>query len=158
MITNAHVLHPSATEDDEKDIKSSSTDKTMLNFVLNGESQEKVCTFAWTWKRLLSRRLFDTEGIWIMTRLVTAQVAMLLLMLVITFGAIRTIIYIADEADRATEELNQRSDLPQWIYDLVPNGGQVKGALYPALAISCLVMVLLFLLYIPRYVSFCASK
>lgn len=152
MMANAHVLHPSA--DDENDEKANSSDRTMLNFVLKGDSEEKVCTFSWTFKMLFTRKLFDTEGVWIMTRLVVAQVAMFILILVTTLSVYQFIIAAADEADRATEEINQRSDLPQWIYDLVPNGGQVKGALFPALAVMCLVMVLLFILYIPRYVSF----
>lgn len=149
-MANAHVLHPS--EDDEQGGKAESSDKTMLNFVLKGENEEKVCTFAWTFKMLFTRKLFDTEGVWIMTRLVVAQVVMLILILVTTFSLVQSIIAVAEEADRASAELNERDDLPQWVYDITPTGNQVKGALYPAMAVTCLVMVLLFALYIPRYV------
>jgi hypothetical protein len=56
---------------------------------------------------------------------------------------------IATESEEARMELDP--DLPQWVFDLVPTRQMVYWALYPATFVAILDMVLLFLLYIPRY-------
>jgi hypothetical protein len=58
MLENASMLSP----------KSPSTtaikEETMMNFVLRGESFEEVGGIFWTWKRLLTGKLFAEDGVW----------------------------------------------------------------------------------------------
>jgi hypothetical protein len=54
MMQNAHMLHTEG-----------GSDNTMLNFVLHGERREAVASVLWTWKMLLTRRLFNSEGVWV---------------------------------------------------------------------------------------------
>lgn len=64
LLLNAHSLHP-ATQEDEKGNFQQNADRAMFNYVVNGVKTENVATFFWTFKMLISRKLFNTEGIWI---------------------------------------------------------------------------------------------
>ena len=143
---NAHNLHPDPTAQASNSVESS--DKTMRNYVLRGERQEQVATFAWCWKMILSRRLFNTEGVWITSRMVIIQVAMVIEIIALVTGTVAFIHIAAEEADTATASLDD--NLPQFVYDLVPTGAQVKWALYPALAVAICIMLVLFLILVPR--------
>jgi hypothetical protein len=146
LLQNAHSLHPKkASGQDSSVIK----EDVMANFVLRGERFEDCGGMVWTWKRLISGALFDEEGIWIMSRLVIIQTAQLLFFAVSTFALLLVINEAAKRAGQANLELEP--GYPQWVYDIVPTASQVRIALYPALAVSMLDMLTIFLIYIPRY-------
>jgi hypothetical protein len=124
-------------------------DLTMRNFVLRGERYEMAGGFFWTWRRLLNGDLFQTEGIWLNTRLLVLQLAQVLVAAVYSFILLRSVVLIADRAEKTRAELNP--GLPQFVYDLVPTRRMVYIALYPASITAICVMTLLILIYIPRY-------
>lgn len=64
LLLNAHSLHPAA-QADEKGNFQQKADRAMFNYVVTGAKTENVATFLWTFKMILSRKLFNTEGIWI---------------------------------------------------------------------------------------------
>jgi hypothetical protein len=124
-------------------------DQAMRNFVLHGERSEWSGSPLWTWRRLLNGSLFHTEGIWINTRLVTIQVAQFLVATVFSIILLVSVERLAGEAEAARADLSP--DLPQWVFDIVPTRQMVYRALYPATFTAILVMLILFLIYIPRY-------
>lgn len=150
MFLNAQGLHQLTQEDimatgsDHR-----STEQTLRNFVLRGERTELSGGFVWTWRMLLNGRLFHTEGIWLNTRLLTLQAAQFLVGGLVSLILLVSVERIATESEEARMELDP--DLPQWVFDLVPTRQMVYWALYPATFVAILDMVLLFLLYIPRY-------
>ena len=129
MITNAHSLHDGleATKDcgvSTRALRSveqatsgsvgslSAADKTLLNFVLKGQTVEQVGGFQWTWKMIFSGALFDTEGIWLPTRLLVFQGGQ-----VLGFGVVSMVIWIGSRgvADLAAEaQKTLPDDLPSW--------------------------------------------
>jgi hypothetical protein len=68
LLQNALQMHsvPKMIPNSAGGIKStygiSQQDPVFQNYLTQGESYEKVNMFLWTWKQLLSGRLFDTEG------------------------------------------------------------------------------------------------
>jgi hypothetical protein len=153
MLRNARELHQLNHADAfilESD-EHGAADQAIRKFVLNGERSELSCSVFWTWRRLFNGSLFHTEGVWINTRLVTIQVAQLLIGTVFSIVMIVSVERIADEAEAGRAALTP--DLPQWVQDIVPTRQMVYRALYPATFTAILVMVILFLLYIPRYES-----
>jgi hypothetical protein len=151
MLRNASELHQLNRE--EALISGSeyrtADNQAMRNFVLHGERSELSGGFLWTWRRLLNGSLFHTEGIWINTRLITIQVFQFLGGTVLSIVLLVSVERIAGEAEDARAALTP--DMPQWVIDIVPTRQMVYRALYPATFTAMLVMVLLFLLYIPRY-------
>lgn len=81
--------------------------------------------------------------------MVIIQSALVIVILVLTTALVRVSQAIADEADKARSELDP-TDVPKWVFDLVPTGHMVRSSLYPAVGVSCLVMLLLYLIFIPR--------
>jgi hypothetical protein len=150
MLHNAGELHQLHHEDILISGSVQSTaNQAMRNFVLHGERSELAGSALWTWRRLLNGSLFHTEGIWINTRLVTIQVAQFLVGIVVSIVLLVSVERIAAGAEEARADLTP--DLPQWVIDIVPTPQMVYRALYPATFTAILVMLLLFLLYIPRY-------
>ena len=94
-----------------------SSDQTMRNYVLDEDRTEKVGGLIWTWWRILDGRLFDTEGIWINTRLIIIQASQLVLLVSVTLLMFLSIPAIAKRAEDARDDLGSA---PQWVYDLVP--------------------------------------
>lgn len=110
MLSNAHSLHPEGRATRSKSVLSSlrgssSSDQTMLNYVLNGERQEDCGGLVWTWKKIFTTELFDTEGVWINSRIWVFQTAQFILGLSVSGTAFYLTEYIADLADDATQEL-----------------------------------------------------
>jgi len=138
LLENARKLHDS----------SKTRQKTMTNFVRNGESYEDCGGLGWTWRRIRSGSLFDEEGIWIMSRLYiiqTVQVACIAIMIHTGLGVIARAVDAA-QAWHAT----MSPDQPDWIYAVVPTPKQVKLALYPALGLAFVDMIAVLLVYMPR--------
>jgi hypothetical protein len=120
ILENAAKLHQKIerTEDQKytsmpSSLRGESGDHAFENFVLHGEKREPAGSLGWTWRIILSGRLFDTEGIWLPTRLLIFQGGQIL------FGAAAARIFIstveitAQEADEAVNDLDE--DLPQWV-------------------------------------------
>lgn len=79
------------------------------------------------------------------------QLSTILIILAVNLAGFALIDAAAQRADEMKKSLEEDYDnLPQWVYDVVPTSGQVRGALYPALGMADVVMVLLFVLYLPR--------
>lgn len=149
MLKNATKLH---TSDNGRNLAPprGSRDTSLQPGEQSGES---VAGFLWTWKMILTRKLFNTEGVWISSRTVIVQYAMLFVIVMLIIGSLSFIDHLAEKADQATRELTEYADIPQWVYDITPNGSQVRSSLIPAFVISTSVAIMLFLLYLPSYVS-----
>ena len=126
--------------------------EAIRNFVLYGEQSEEAGGFVWTWKRILDGTLYNTEGIWINTRLIVVQSIQLTIAFLLTNLLFQMNKVIQREASRAREELQQIENLPAWVLDIIPTDDIVRVSLVPATVCASLVMILIFLLYIPRYV------
>ena len=156
MLKNASCLHKPimASADRESlaipsSLRGTSVDPTFHNYVLHGEKRvQGAGDFGWTWNHIISGRLFDTEGIWLPTRLIIFQSGQLIFGLFIGYAYFIAIASIAIRADNANATLPD--GLPQWVYDIVPTGRQVKLALYPAASVGTVVMLLILLVYMPR--------
>lgn len=118
---NAHSLHDleevTAEPATKSSMRASSTktkaDPTMLNYVLHGQATVDAGTIFWTWRRLLTRELFDTEGIWIPTRLVTMQGTLFCFFIVLSLILSVITNWLSDQAAEAQETINP--DLPDWV-------------------------------------------
>lgn len=128
-----------------------SADQTMLNYALRGQKIEESGGLIWTWRLILSGKLFDFEGIWLPTRLLVFQCAQFLLAVVLGLIFIAVTREAVDQAGKAQETLDPT--YPQWIKNIVPTSDDVKVALYPATAIAIIVMINLILIYVPSAVA-----
>jgi hypothetical protein len=154
MLMNAHSLHQPGTsrrisaKPRARMSVSAATDQTMLNFVLRGQREENAGGFLWTFRLVFSGELFDTEGIWLPTRLLVFQGAQVVIAAFLSFG----FIYITKESIKSAEEAQADldDDLPGWVLAIVPTPTDVKIALYPATAVAMIVMLVLIFIYIPR--------
>ena len=158
MLQNANLLHePIDASADRATLaipsalnKNVHEDPTFQNFVLYGENKVPAGSFRWTWQRIRSGRLFDTEGIWLPTRLLVFQAGQAIFGIFIAYGSFVTVGYVAERAQVAHDSLPEDDLIPQWVYDIVPTGKQVKQALYPACAVASTVMLMIVLAYMPR--------
>jgi hypothetical protein len=126
-------------------------DPVFLNFLVNGEKEEAAGSFWWTWQQIRTGSLFDTEGVWLPTRLLVFQAGQIVCAVLLGYLALVSVERIADSADEAQASLGE--DVPDWVYDFVPTGSQVRRSLYPAAYMASVIMVLLILIYIPRCVN-----
>jgi hypothetical protein len=78
------------------------------------------------------------------------QAAQAVFGLFLAYGAFVTVGYVAERAQEAHDSLPVDDIIPDWVYDIVPTAKQVKQALYPACAVATLVMLTIFLIYMPR--------
>jgi hypothetical protein len=158
VLTNAHSLHKRGrspllpqgrrSTSPQRNAVESESDQTIRNYVLRGEREEFAGGIFWTWRRIIDGSLFDTEGIWLNTRLLVFQAAQVIIGAVVAFVLISSVNHIADQAAEAIDKLDP--DLPDWVQELVPTPQMVYIALYPASIVATIVMVLLIVLYIPR--------
>jgi ascorbate-specific PTS system EIIC-type component UlaA len=84
----------------------------MLNFVLRGKQTETAGGILWTWQRLWSGNLFDTEGIWLPTRLLVFQATQVAAGIVIIYMVFFVTQWAAKEARTFQAELDPT--LPDW--------------------------------------------
>lgn len=92
MMENAYELSPKGTA------STAVKEETMMNFVLRGESFEDIGGPFWTWKRLLSGKLFADDGVWIMTRLIIIQVIQLHLIVFYGYSGVLLVEKVAEQA------------------------------------------------------------
>jgi hypothetical protein len=126
-------------------------DRTMLNYVLRGQKLEDAGGLLWAWKQIFTGHFFDTEGIWLPTRLVVFQLAQVVITILLSLILIAVSKIAADEAEKARAGLDP--SLPQWVLDIVPTRQDVYYALFPAASVSIVVMICLVLIYIPSALS-----
>jgi hypothetical protein len=153
MMANAHSLHQADTVPD-KSVRASigeniSADRAMLNYVLRCQKEEKTGGIIWTFGQIYTGRLFDTEGVWLPTRLIVFQGAQVIIALFLGFAFILVTITAADMAGDAQGTLDDW-DMPQWAIDIVPTRQGVQVALYTSSVMAILSMFNLILIYIPR--------
>ena len=158
MLKNANSLHePIDASTDRATLaipsslnKNVREDPTFQNFVLYGEHTVPAGSLRWTWQRIRSGRLFDTEGIWLPTRILVFQAGQAIFGIFIAYGSFVTVGYVAERAQVAHDSLPVDDIIPQWVYDIVPTGKQVEQALYPACAVATAVILIITLAYMPR--------
>ena len=153
LLINAYVLHnPNASkyfnEKNESVDTTSKDDIAMKNFVLYGDQREPSGGVFWTWKRLLTRSLFEEDGVWISSRLVVIQCAQLIASALVVGIMVFVVPAYEDDVRKARNELPK--DLPSWVYRTVPEPWMVPTSLYPAAACAGAVCAGLIVLYIPR--------
>lgn len=93
--------------------QSSEPDRTMLNYVLRGETQRVEGGVIWAWKLLLSGKLFESEGIWIPTRMIVFQGAQVVLAAFTGWIFVFISKFAADQAADADESIDP--DWPEWV-------------------------------------------
>jgi len=98
-----------------------SNSRVMHNYMLDEDRTEIVGGIVWTWWRILNGSIFDTEGIWICTRLIISHVAQLILIIVLSFVMLKSVTQIGDKAQASRDELPDNT--PQWVKDFVPTKG-----------------------------------
>ena len=154
MLINAFVLHdPNASKyfkkkKDSVDSSMSKDDTAMKNFVLYGDQNELSGGILWTWRRLLSRRLFDEEGVWISSRLIIIQFGQVIIAVIFVAVLQAQTPVFAEQVQTARDDLP--NGLPGWVYEMVPEPWMIRTSLYPAVACAGAVCCGLILLYIPR--------
>ena len=131
MLENSHALNPKGQIGHSG---RAAKDETMMNFVLRGESFEEIGGLLWTWKRLFSRKLFDEDGVWIMSRLIIIQVVQFFLILFYAYTGVVLVQEIAARAQNFQDELEP--GYPDWFYTFVPTPQQAEAALYPAVGVG----------------------
>ena len=123
-----HDLEDVTDEDSKSETKSTnskrksaaiktSTDQTMLNYVLIRQTPEDVGGMFWTWRMLLTQRLFDTEGIWLPTRLVVVQGTLFIFFIIMALVLNAVTNIVAQQALNA--EANMDPTLPDWVQKYV---------------------------------------
>jgi hypothetical protein len=127
LLMNAYRLHRPKELLAGSATGNASHDQTMRNYVLDEERTEPVGGLSWTWSKMIDGTLFDTEGIWINTRLVIIQVAQIGLFCIISIFLLRSVEQIADTSEDARADLDE--NVPDWVRDLVPT----KRAYYAAM-------------------------
>jgi hypothetical protein len=122
----------------------------MLNYVLRGQRTVNTESIMTTFMKIYSGELFDTEGIWLPTRLLVFQSAQVLIATFLSYAFFLQTAEAAKAAGEAQDDLDP--NLPTWAKQLVPTRQDVNLALYPATICSMLRMAILILNYIPRWV------
>lgn len=153
LLIRAYMLHdPNASKyfKTKKDSVASISkdDPAMKNFVLYGDQNEFSGGVMWTFKRLLSRNIFDEEGVWVSSRLVFIQCGQISLSIVFVGALFKQTPVFEDYVQEAKDALPD--GLPSWVYDMVPDPWMIRTSLYPALICAGFVCVGLVILYIPR--------
>ncbi|GKY96209.1 hypothetical protein MPSEU_000580800 [Mayamaea pseudoterrestris] len=158
-LQNAMFLHASESKFNirismstaQLSVRQASLDKTMLNFVLRGCGDEPAGGFLWTAKKIYSRQLFDTEGLWIPTRILVFQTAQVVLGILLGFGSFTFTERLAQYCEDKRIEL--APETPDWVMQLIPTRQNIETAFYPADFVVIVVIVLLVALYIPSACS-----
>ena len=153
LLIRSYMLHdPNASKYFKKKKDSvasiSKDDPAMKNFVLYGDQNEFSGGVLWTFKRLLSRNIFDEEGVWVSSRLVFIQCGQISLSIVFVGVLIKQTPVFEAYVQEAKDALPD--GLPSWVYDMVPDPWMIRTSLYPALICAGFVCVGLVILYIPR--------
>ena len=124
VLLNAHLLHDHTrrkpTTSDPRQLETTTSislsngmvDQAMLNYVLQGDRVEEAAGFLWTWKRLWTGEFFDTDGIWLPSRLLVFQCAQMIMAILISAFMLIGVGIAADEAGKAQTTLPE--DLPKW--------------------------------------------
>ncbi|KAL3906930.1 MAG: hypothetical protein SGILL_009078 [Bacillariaceae sp.] len=127
------------------------SDPVFQTYVLRGEGKEMCASWSWVFTRLLSKDLFEEEGIWLPSRIWVfqcMQIVVFALFIVLLNLGIAEAMRLADEAQADLTE-----GLPEWIYSFVPTSEDVRIACVPSAVIAYGVMAMIILLYIPSSVS-----
>lgn len=153
LLIRAYVLHdPNASKYFKKKKDSvayvAKDDAAMKNFVLYGDQNEFSGGILWTFKRLLTRGLFDEEGVWISSRLVFIQCGQIILSFVFIAVLNLQTPLLEEAVEEAKNELP--GGLPSWVYEMVPDPWMVRTSLYPAVVCGGFVCFGLVIIYIPR--------
>jgi len=119
MLLNAHSLHADdalpPVDSVGPDTYKPLMDQTMLNYVLRGEQIEDAGGILWTWKRILSGKLSDTEGIWLPTRLLVFQGVQFVTGIVLVGMVFAITAIAANRAEGFRDDLDP--DLPDWVFE-----------------------------------------
>jgi len=156
MLVNAYILHRGNSLGlDLSDLRRAKDspkriDKAMDNYVQRGESYSNAGGFLWTWKRILNGSLFYEEGVWIHSRLVWVQAGKVLVGVIAAWALYWSIHALAHRVDVMHKELNLTVFVPQWYINLIPTSYMIRVSLYPAWAVSIVVIFMLVLIDIPR--------
>lgn len=161
LLSNAHEMHAldagalgsiplanSVTGSSKRSSLDTVTDRTLREFLLRSERKEVACGLFWTWRRILDGSLFNTEGIWINTRLIVMQAVQVILAAFVSTILFENIEEVADKTQKERDSMHPSS--PQWAKDFVPTRKMVYVALYPATIVGTLVMLATILIYLPR--------
>jgi len=157
VLRNALEMHDTPFSTAREDSKYSAPkvmsqhDPVFQNYMIQGERHEEIPIFLWTWKQLLSGRLFNTQGIWLPARLWVFQAVQLVTIAFLILLLPRITDIMIDNVGRAKRELPE--GLPTWMYTLVPDAKDVEAAVVPASVISVLVCISIHVWYIPSTVS-----
>jgi hypothetical protein len=157
LLSNARSMHGNIQSviSANDSLGKSRSDDVFNNYMVKGEDKVVEGNIAWVWKRILTGELFDTEGIWLPSRLLILQFGQIVIYLFFILLLFPTVERVAQAADQATPVIDQdlAHKLPQWFIDFLPTGDQVRRSLTPAAFVAVTVYLILILIYIPSTVK-----
>lgn len=80
--------------------------------MLRGQQKVETGGIVWAYRLVLNGKLFDTEGVWLPTRLITFQCAQVLIAAFLVFAFVLITQTAANEAEKAQGSA-ENQDLPQ---------------------------------------------
>lgn len=107
------VLGKDLTTSKKLDLKTKS-DPVFQTYVLQGEGREPCASWSWVLQNLLSKQLFEEEGVWLPSRVWVFQCIQIVVLVLYIILANLTISTLIVNADESTTELPD--GLPSWIY------------------------------------------
>jgi hypothetical protein len=146
--TTYNHVGKSLTASKKIDLVKLPTDQVFQTYVMDGETHVPCGSWPWVFRRLVSRELFEVEGIWLPSRLWIFQIMQCAVFALLFILGRLLIQYAIESANDATDQLQE--GLPGWVYDLVPTAREVEIALLPSFWIAAIVCVSIILLYVPR--------
>lgn len=126
MIQLAREMHRDVFQVDDnqiKDLRSSQkvdlklktpSDEVFQAYVLHGEGRERCASWSWVLKKLLSKELFQEEGIWLPSRIWIFQAIQIV---VLSLYIILINIFIENAIKRVSDARAELPEgLPSWVY------------------------------------------
>jgi hypothetical protein len=120
-------------------------------YILHGEKFEPFGGVLRIWWKICFTNFMSEEGIWLNSRLLIMQTAQIILAIVATivgFLLTKSLGIIVE----GMHELLIAEGVPESIIRYVPTKDVVVWSLYPAGMVAVVIMIILILIYIPRYV------
>jgi hypothetical protein len=152
LLRNARSMHgTSQSVLTNNSLRKSHSEVVFKSYMSKGGTRVVEGNILWVWRRILTGELFDTEGIWLPSRLLVFQFGQVIISMFTLFFLFFFVETAANKADEAQKNLDP--DLPKWFLEFVPTGSQVRMSLTPAACVAVTIFAFSILIYIPSSVK-----